>query len=95
MLRLPLKVEIFLMTKGADLICTVLFAGKDTFQLRNVKKRVYFEDNKYSDILITRKLIIDRESVIGYSTLEELITSDKPKLLKATNNLVKLDSFKK
>lgn len=92
MVRVPLKTEIFLMTKGVDLICTVLFAGTDTFKLRNVKKRIYYENGKSQDILITRTLIIDRESVIGYSDIEDLISCETR--IKKQNNIISVNKFK-
>ena len=67
MIKVPLKKPIILITQLGDLYCIVEFAGKDTFKISNIKKRIYTEDGDYMFIDIDESEgIIDRHKVVGY-----------------------------
>lgn len=74
MLRVPLKTRILLITVSGDYICKVMYAGNDTLDIMDVFKRNYNQEwnPPFKDIPVSRRLIIDRSSVTGYSTLENL-----------------------
>lgn len=90
MIKVPLKKPIILITNFGDLYCTVDFAGKDTFKIYNVKKRVYTDDGSYMFVNIDEELgIIDREKVLGYFNI------NNTEKAQTRDNIISLKEFKK
>jgi hypothetical protein len=92
MVKVPLKRPIILITELGDLYCTVEFAGKDTFKISNIKKRVYTDDGDYIFVDIEEmEGIIDRHKVIGYLKVNQV---ESLKQLN-NNNILSFNSYKK
>lgn len=94
MIKLPLNKPIILMTNMGDLYCKVKFAGKDTLKLINVKRKIYTENQDYffTDEM-EDEVIIDRESVVGYSNVN--IKPLAQKTTKDNSKVVNIKDFKK
>ena len=65
-LKLPLKKDILIFLSGEILLCQIIFAGKDTLKLKNVKKRI-LQNETFFDYVIANEIILDRSKVLGYS----------------------------
>ena|SRR6056297_3608389 len=93
MIKVPLKKPIILITQLGDLYCIVEFAGKDTFKISNIKKRIYTEDGDYMFIDIDESEgIIDRHKVVGYLKVNQTENLEK---LTNQNNVINIKTYQK
>jgi len=100
MIKVPLKKEIILLTAGGDILCSVEFAGKNIFKLKEARRKIYTEDGSYffAELETDENFLsyIERSSVIGYSIKQ---INNKLIANKSINNniskVVNIDSYRK
>ena len=70
MLRFPLQKNLLFIIENNIYVGKIIFAGKDTITVKDLKLRQYSKDGEYVDILISNKIIIDRHKINSFSLLE-------------------------
>jgi len=91
LLKFPLRKKILIITEIGNIICEIKYAGKNTLKLKDVVKEMYTDNGEYFFSEMKDDMIIDREKVIGYSTIVPI----KKKEENNNTNIVNFTDYKR